>query len=71
MEVLHRLDGAHRVESFLQVTCIEADRAAIVAGWNSGGRPDMKYVKSQMVTYIEYKCSHTVQYLSCYTIMMH
>ena len=64
MEVLHRLDGAHRVESFLQVTCI-------VAGWNSGGRPDMKYVKSQKLTYIEYKCSRTVQYLSCYTIMMH
>ena len=31
-----------------------ADRAAIVAEWNSGGRPDMKYVKRQKLTYVEY-----------------
>ena len=78
MEVLRWLDVAHRVESFLpswcgktQVECIELDRTATVAEWNSGSRPDMKYVKRQKLTYIEYECSHTVQYLSCYSIMLH
>ena len=28
-----------------------------LASWNSGGRPDMKYVKLQELTYVEYKCS--------------
>ena len=78
MEVLRRLHGAQRAESFLlswcgktQVACIKAGRAAIVAEWNSGGRPDVKYVERQKLNYVEYKCSHTVQYLSSYTIKMH
>ena len=37
-----------------QIARIEADRAAIVAEWNSGGRPDMKAPK------VEYKCSRIV-----------
>ena len=44
---------------------------AIVAERYSGGRPDTKYVERQKLTYVDYKCSRTVQYLSCYIIMMH
>ena len=73
------LNSAHSVERLLSSWCgktqiahIETDRVAIVAEWNSGGRPDMKYVERQKLTNVEYKCSRTVQqYLSCYTIMMH
>ncbi len=32
---------------------IEADRAAIVAEWNSGGRPDI-YANRQNLAYVEY-----------------
>ena len=32
--------------------------------WLSG--TDINYVKRQRMTYVEYKYSHTVQYLSCY-----
>ena len=38
----------------MQIACIEADRSAIVVDWNSGGRPDMKYVKRQKLIYVEY-----------------
>ena len=30
----------------------------------SGGRPDMKYFERQKLTYVDYKCSPTVRYLS-------
>ena len=32
----------------------------------SGGRPDMKYVERKKLTYVDYKCSRTVQYLGRY-----
>ena len=35
-----------------------------MAEWNSGGLPDMKYVERQKLTYVDYKCSRTVQYFS-------
>ena len=31
----------------------------------------MNYVERQKLTYVDYKCSRTVQYLCSYTIMMH
>ena len=46
-------------------------KRAVVAEGNSGGWPDMKYVERQKLTYVDYKCSRTVQYLSCFIIMMH
>ena len=58
-----------RVASWCGKTLIErikADRAAIVAEWNSSGWPDMKYVKRQKLSYVEYryKCSCIAQYTS-------
>ena len=29
----------------------------------------MKYFERQKLTYVDYKCSRTVQYLSCYIIL--
>ena len=46
-----------------QIARIEVDRAAIVAEWNSGGRPDI-YAKRQQLAYVEYTCSRIVQYTS-------
>ena len=31
----------------------------------SGSRPDMKYFERQKLTYVDYKCSPTVPYVSC------
>ncbi len=58
-----------------QIARIEANRVAtnkraIVVERHSGCRLDMKYFEHQKLTYVDYKCSPTVQYLSCY-IMMH
>ena len=58
MEVLRQLDGVHLLSSSQlvrqnanTVARIEADMVAIVAQWNSGRRPDMKYAKRQKLTY--------------------
>ena len=36
-----------------QIGLIRLDRMAIMAEWNSGGRPDLKYVKRRKTTYEE------------------
>ena len=60
IEVLRRLDEAHRVERLLASWCgktqmarFEADTAAILGEWHSGDGVDIKYVKRQKMTYVE------------------
>ena len=76
------LTNAHHVERLpsswwgkTQIVRIEGEaewpQRAIVAKRYSGGRPDMKYFERQKLTYVDYKCSRTVQYLSGYMIMIH
>ena len=49
-----------------EIACIEADRSAIVAEWNSGARPDIKSVKRQKLTYVEYALfAYCTIYLNC------
>ena len=72
------LTSAHRVERLPSNWCVKTPIArmehpkqtdwpqrAIVAERYSGGRSDMKYVERQQLTYVDYTCSRTVQYLSC------
>ena len=37
----------------------ERPQRAIMAEWYSGGRPDMKYLECQKLSYIDYKCSRS------------
>ena len=37
----------------MQIGRIRLDKEAIMAEWNSGGRPDLKYVKRRKTTYAE------------------
>ena len=74
--------NAHHVERLPSSWCVKMQIArifkqtewpqrAIVAERYSGSRPDMKYFERQKLTYVDYKCSPTVPYVSCYIIMMH
>ena len=67
------LTSVHHVDRLLSSWCgktqiarIEAEwpQRVIVAEWNSGGKPHMKYAERQHFTYVDYVCSRTVQYLS-------
>ena len=68
------LTNAHRVDRLLSHWCGKTQIARIeanVAEWNSGGRPNMKYVERQKLTYVDYKCSRIVHHFSCYIIIRH
>ena len=48
-----RVIAAELQSGKMQIGRIRLDKEAIMAEWNSGGRPDLKYVKRRKTTYAE------------------